>query len=86
VDWAALAAGSDTLVLLMAVRNLAAIAGRLLADGLPGPTPAACVENAGTARQRVVRCTLADLAGPDAPAVSNPAVILIGPTAGLSLA
>ena len=50
----------------------------------PGETtPAACVERAGTARQRVHRGTLAELAHPDkAPKISNPAVIVIGPTAG----
>jgi histidinol-phosphate aminotransferase len=83
VDWAALAAGTDTLVLLMAVRNRRAIAARLVADGLVGTTPVACVENAGTGRQRVVRCVLGDLADAAGPAVSNPAVIVIGATAGL---
>jgi uroporphyrin-III C-methyltransferase len=83
VNWAALAAGTDTLVLLMAVRNLPAIATHLVALGRPGTTPAACIENAGTGSQRVLRCTLAELASPaTAPAVRNPAVIVIGPTAG----
>jgi histidinol-phosphate aminotransferase len=85
VNWAALAAGTDTLILLMAVRNLRSIASHLLAAGQPGTTPAACVENAGTTIQRQLRCTLADLASPtQAPAISNPAVIIIGPTATLS--
>jgi uroporphyrin-III C-methyltransferase len=83
VDWAALAAASDTLVLLMAVRNLHAIARHLAACGRPGTTPAAAVQDAGTAGQRVYRSTLAGLADPaTAPAVRNPAVIIIGPTAG----
>ncbi|MGH3395974.1 MAG: uroporphyrinogen-III C-methyltransferase, partial [Streptosporangiaceae bacterium] len=83
VNWAALAAGPDTLVLLMAVRNLRAIAAHLIACGRAQATPAACVERAGTARQRVHRGTLAELAHPDkAPEISNPAVIVIGPTAG----
>jgi uroporphyrin-III C-methyltransferase len=84
VDWAALAAGTDTLVLLMAVRNLPAIAARLLDLGRPAATPAACIEAAGTARQRVRRSTLAGLArpAPGDPPVRNPAVIVIGPTAG----
>jgi len=55
VNWAALAAGPDTLVLLMAVRNLAAIAAHLIELGRPGTTPAACVENAGTTAQLVIR-------------------------------
>jgi len=83
VNWPALAVGPDTLVLLMAVRNLSAIAARLIACGRVETTPAACVERAGTDRQRVHRGTLAELAHPDkAPPVSNPAVIIIGPTAG----
>lgn len=83
VDWAALAAGTDTLVLLMAVRNLPAIASHLLDLGQAGGTPAACVERAGTARQRVHRTTLAGLAGslPGDPPIRNPAIIVIGPTA-----
>jgi uroporphyrin-III C-methyltransferase len=81
-SWAALAAGPDTLVLLMAVRNLRAIAAHLIACGRPDTTPVACIERAGTARQRVHRGSLAELADPgQAPDISNPAVIVIGPTA-----
>ena len=83
VDWKALAAGSDTLVLLMAVRNLRAIAGYLVGCGTPPETPAACVQDAGTGQQQVFRSTLGGLADPAAaPPVRNPAVIIIGPTAG----
>jgi uroporphyrin-III C-methyltransferase len=82
VNWAALAAGTDTLVLLMAVRNLAAIAAHLISLGRPAATPAACVESAGTSAQRTRRRTLADLAAaPLDPPVRNPAIIVIGPTA-----
>src|SRR6185437_13589855 len=65
VDWKALAAGSDTLVLLMAVRNLRAIAAHLTGCGTPPETPAACVQDAGTTGQRVFRSTLGGLADPD---------------------
>jgi histidinol-phosphate aminotransferase len=84
VDWAALAAGTDTLILLMAVRNLPVIAAHLLDLGRPEATPAACIERAGTPSQRVRRSTLAGLARPaaDDPPLRNPAVIVIGPTAG----
>ena len=44
VNWPALAAGPDTLVLLMAVRNLRVIAAYLIACGRAETTPAACVE------------------------------------------
>jgi histidinol-phosphate aminotransferase len=83
VDWAALAAGTDTLVLLMAVRNLPAIAAHLLGLGRPTATLAACIESAGTPGQRVRYSTLAGLARPapgEAP-LTNPAIIVIGPTA-----
>jgi len=83
VDWKALAAGSDTLVLLMAVRNLRAIAAHLTGCGTPPETPAALVQDAGTPGQRVFRGTLGGLADPDSELpVRNPAVIIIGPTAG----
>jgi cobyrinic acid a,c-diamide synthase len=62
VDWAALARSGTTLVLLMAVRTLPAIASALLDAGLAADTPAACVENGGTARQRVLTGDLAGIA------------------------
>jgi histidinol-phosphate aminotransferase len=82
VDWGALAAGTDTLVLLMAVRNLPAIAAHLLGLGRPAATPAACIESAGTPGQRVRHSTLAGLArpAPGEPPVTNPAIIVIGST------
>jgi histidinol-phosphate aminotransferase len=83
VNWPAVADGADTLVLLMAVRNLRAIAERLIAVGRAGATPAACVESAATPSQRIRRCTLAELAaGELTPGLTNPAVIIVGPTAG----
>jgi siroheme synthase len=66
----------------MAVRNLPAIAAHLLELGRPAATPAACIESAGTPGQRVRHTTLAGLArpAPDEPPVTNPAIIVIGPT------
>jgi uroporphyrin-III C-methyltransferase len=81
VDWEGLAGSAETLVLLMAVGNLPAIAAYLLDRGRPAATPVACVQHAATPRQRVTRHTLADLATPeDGLQVENPAVIVIGPT------
>ena len=81
VDWKILARSADTLVLLMAAANLTSIARHLIGLGRPPGTDVACIERAATARQRVSRCTLGDLAGSrSAPAISNPAVIVIGPT------
>jgi uroporphyrin-III C-methyltransferase/precorrin-2 dehydrogenase/sirohydrochlorin ferrochelatase len=83
VDWAALARSGTTLVLLMAVDQLPAIAATLMAAGLPAGTPTACVADGWTGRQQAVTAPLAGL--PQAMAaegVSSPAVIVIGEVAG----
>jgi cobyrinic acid a,c-diamide synthase len=81
VDWMSLARSADTLVLLMAVANMTSIARHLIGLGRPPGTGVACIERAATDRQQVSRCTLGDLASPvSAPAICNPAVIVIGPT------
>lgn len=75
-----------TLVLLMAVGQLAAIVDALLAAGHAADTPVAIVENGWTSQQRTTRSTLAavvELAG--AVGVANPAVVVVGAVAGLDL-
>jgi uroporphyrin-III C-methyltransferase/precorrin-2 dehydrogenase/sirohydrochlorin ferrochelatase len=79
VDWAALARSGMTLVLLMAVDHLAAIAATLISAGLPAGTPGAVVSDGWTRQQRVVTAPLADLADAVKLAgVTNPAVVVIG--------
>jgi uroporphyrin-III C-methyltransferase / precorrin-2 dehydrogenase / sirohydrochlorin ferrochelatase len=79
VDWALLAAGDATLVLLMAVANLELICRTLRAGGRADTTPAAIVENASLPGQRVVTASLADLAAIAAEAqIVPPAVVVIG--------
>jgi uroporphyrin-III C-methyltransferase/precorrin-2 dehydrogenase/sirohydrochlorin ferrochelatase len=79
VDWHALGAGDGTLVLLMAVANLAPIATALVTAGRPGTTPALVVENASLPTQRVVRSTLARVAADaDEAGVVPPAVVVVG--------
>ncbi|MFD0560359.1 uroporphyrin-III C-methyltransferase/precorrin-2 dehydrogenase/sirohydrochlorin ferrochelatase [Stackebrandtia endophytica] len=78
VDWDRLAAGRGTLVLLMGVRHLAAIAARLIAGGRDAETPVVAVMDAASARQREVRARLADVADAD---ITSPAVIVIGEVA-----
>ena len=85
VDWAALARSGMTLVLLMAIDHLAAIADALQAAGLGGDTPAAAISDGWTRRQRVVTAPLRDLADAVRLAgVANPAVIVIGDVAELA--
>ncbi|SDL62389.1 uroporphyrin-III C-methyltransferase / precorrin-2 dehydrogenase / sirohydrochlorin ferrochelatase [Glycomyces sambucus] len=78
VDWHALGAGNGTVVLLMAVKNRAAIAAALMAGGRPGSTPVRIVESATTKNQTVRECELSDLGVTEA---HHPAVIVIGAVA-----
>ncbi len=78
LDWAALARGGTTLVILMAAARAPQIADRLLAAGMPGDTPVAAVSAATTERQRVQR---SDLAGLRRLAVASPATLVIGAVA-----
>src|SRR5262245_27143681 len=85
VDWAALGRLGGTLVLLMAVANLRAIAGRLLREGRPGETPAAVVVEGSMPgeRQLVTRLDrLADEA--EAAGVRAPAIVVIGEVVALA--
>ena len=79
VDWAALAAGSGTLVLLMAVGRLAQIAGELVKRGRAAATPVAVICDGTTPRQQVLVSTLGRV-GEDAAArqLQPPAVVVVG--------
>jgi uroporphyrin-III C-methyltransferase/precorrin-2 dehydrogenase/sirohydrochlorin ferrochelatase len=79
VDWEALAAGPGTLVLLMAVTHLEAVAAELVKRGRAGDTPVAVVSDGSTAHQRVLVSTLADVAREAAAGgVRPPAVVVVG--------
>jgi uroporphyrin-III C-methyltransferase len=79
IDWSALAAAVDTIVVLMGIRRLPEIAGELLAGGLNPQTPSAAIESGTLESQRVVTAGLCDLAEAAARAgISSPAVVVIG--------
>jgi len=79
VDWSALARGRGTLVLLMAVEQLRAIASALVEHGRDASTRVAIIESGTTERERVVDATLDTAATAAAEAgVRPPAVIVIG--------
>lgn len=83
VDWDATARMTGTLVLIMAVRNAGAIAARLIDGGKPATTPAAVIENASTAGERVTQTTLGDLGGTiTREGLGSPAIIVVGEAAG----
>jgi siroheme synthase len=79
VDWPALAAAGGTLLVLMAVTHVRAIARALVDGGRAADTPAAVVENASLPSMRVVRGTLTDIADVvDREGVLPPAVVVVG--------
>jgi uroporphyrin-III C-methyltransferase/precorrin-2 dehydrogenase/sirohydrochlorin ferrochelatase len=79
VDWPALARMRGTLVILMGLKNLPAIAETLLAEGRTADTPAAVVQEGSTDAQRVLRSTLGRVADETRDAgIRPPAVVVIG--------
>ncbi|MCX4727691.1 uroporphyrinogen-III C-methyltransferase [Streptomyces sp. NPDC090052] len=80
VDWAALATLRGTLVVLMGVDKIGAIAEALIAHGKSPDTPVALVQEGTTAAQRRVDATLATVGErARSEGVRPPAVIVIGP-------
>lgn len=78
--WSALGAAPGTLVLLMAMGNLASIAAALIAAGRSAQEPACAIRWATTANEHRVDATLQTLAEQCAAAgLGNPAVVVIGP-------
>ncbi|MGW7686837.1 uroporphyrinogen-III C-methyltransferase [Kribbella sp. NPDC054772] len=79
INWDALAQLHGTLVLLMAVENLPAIAERLIAAGRPAETPAAAIADGTLPGQRMVTSDLAGIAqAMKVEGVGAPAIVVIG--------
>ena len=79
LDYAALARSGTSLVFLMAVRTLPAIADALIEGGMPADTPAAIVADGAMPSQKVVRATIGTLAEAARGAgIKAPAVTVIG--------
>ncbi|MEP7284654.1 MAG: uroporphyrinogen-III C-methyltransferase [Chloroflexota bacterium] len=86
VDYDALA-HVGTLVLMMGVAHLPAVAKRLIAAGLDPETPAACIEWGTVERQRVIEGTLSTLPGLALGAnFKAPSITVIGAVVGLRAA
>ena len=77
VDWDALARAADTVVVLMGMASLEAIASRLVAAGRDPHTPAAVIHRGATPDQRVVTGTLRDIAA-RAAGLGPPGVVVVG--------
>ncbi|MGH3496746.1 MAG: uroporphyrinogen-III C-methyltransferase [Nocardioidaceae bacterium] len=79
VDWAALARLRGTLVLLMAMDNLADIASTLVCHGRGRDTPVAVVQDGSMPAERRLTATLADVAERVAvKGIGAPAIIVVG--------
>ncbi|MFI7209644.1 uroporphyrinogen-III C-methyltransferase [Micromonospora maritima] len=79
VRWEALAGLRGTLVILMGLKNLAAIAATLIAHGRPADTPAAVIQEGTTAAQRTLRSTLGTVAADvETAALRPPAIVVLG--------
>lgn len=84
VDWGALSRGAAVLVIYMALKNLDAIAHRLIAAGRAKDEPVAIISKATTAEQIVLETTLLRAAADAAAAVIEPpAVVAVGPVVRL---
>ncbi len=84
VDWPALGALRGTVVLMMAVERAGQFADALMAGGRPAATPVAVVQEGTTRGQRTLRSTLDKVADEIvAQGIRPPAVIVVGPVAGL---
>lgn len=84
LDYAALARSGTSLVLLMAVRTLRAIAAALIDGGMDPGTPAAIVADGSMPSQQVVRATVGTIADAAREAgIKAPAVTVIGGVASI---
>ncbi len=80
LDWAAIARGSPVIVLYMAMRHLARITARLMAEGRAAGEPVAIIGKATTPAQRVLVTTLGRAAAEVAAArIEPPAIVAVGP-------
>jgi uroporphyrin-III C-methyltransferase len=85
VDWPALARGTRTIVLYMALGRLAEIAQALIAGGRDPEEPVALLSEATTTRQRCLRTTLGAAAAAGASIEPGaPTLVVIGPVVGIS--
>ncbi len=85
LDWSALAALKNTLVIYMGVSKAEMIADKFIAHGRAPSTPVAIIENGTRENQKIVKGALGELARLiDAGEIKGPAVLVIGEVAALA--
>lgn len=84
VDWAALGASSGTIVVLMGMRHLAAIAAALISGGRAASTPSAVIQWGTHADQQVIVAPLEMVASEaSAAGLGAPAIVVVGEVVSL---
>jgi uroporphyrin-III C-methyltransferase len=84
INWAKIASAVDTMVILMGVKSLEAIAKKLVEGGLNPDTPAAIIESGTLKQQRTIIGKIGTIAKEaEEKQVKPPAVIVIGEVANL---
>lgn len=85
IDWSALARFPGTLVLYMGVTTAGQWSQRLIEAGKPAATPAAIVRRCSWNDQKVIRCTLGEVAAQltSAGKMRPPAIVIVGEVAKL---
>ena len=85
LDWSALAALKNTLVVYMGVGKADAIAGAFIAHGRAPETPVAVIENGTRADEKVIKGTLDTLGAMiEVGGIKGPALLVIGEVAALA--
>jgi uroporphyrin-III C-methyltransferase/precorrin-2 dehydrogenase/sirohydrochlorin ferrochelatase len=79
VDWTSLAKTNGTLVLLMALERIGAVAETLITRGRPGITPVSVIADGTMPTQRTIYSTLEEVGRKvAAEGIRSPAVVVIG--------
>lgn len=79
VNWESLARSVDTIVIMMGIRNMKRITGKLIEGGRDPETPVAVIEKGTTKNQRITVGTLANIEKKCVESgVKPPAIIIIG--------
>jgi uroporphyrin-III C-methyltransferase/precorrin-2 dehydrogenase/sirohydrochlorin ferrochelatase len=85
VDWEALGGGSGTLVLLMAVERIGAVADELLRHGRSPGTPVSVIADGTLPTQRTINSTLEHVEGAvTEEGIRPPAIVVVGDVVGVA--
>ncbi len=85
VKWESLSGSVDTIVVMMGLSRIDTICKKLIAGGMSADTPVAVIQNGTTAKQRMIKGTVSNIAARvKAENITPPANIIIGNVVNLS--